>query len=377
MQVPALVEPSRTPPIEPFEVRGSFDTPCLLVDLERVEANVSRMAATMRDRGVALRPHAKTHKSRRVADLQLAAGAVGLTVGTLGEAEVLAGEGRDVFLAYPLWPAPPKVARLRALLGVTPLTIGLDSAEAARRWATELGPDVRRLRAMVEVDSGGGRTGVVPSTAGELARVAQDVGIEVQGVFTHGGHGYARPGAGAAAADDERRALAEAAEALRAEGIEPAVLSAGSTPTAEGAAVAPVTEVRPGTYVFQDRQQVGLGSARTDAVALVVAATVVSDAVPGQVVVDAGGKALSKDRAAWLSGFGEVLRYPEATIERLYDYHGVVRFPESTPRPKVGSVLLIAPNHVCPVVDLAASFLAVRDGELVGRWPVDARGRSA
>jgi D-serine deaminase-like pyridoxal phosphate-dependent protein len=134
--------------------------------------------------------------------------------------------------------------------------------------------------------------------------------------------------------------------------------------------------MRPGTYILGDRQQWTLGAQPGDGIAAVIAATVVSRAVEGQVVLDAGAKTLTKDVAPYLEGHGAIPAYPHAVIERLSDYHGVVRIPEGTPRPNVGEVVAIVPNHICPVVDLRDSFFATRDGEIVGEWPVLARGRS-
>jgi D-serine deaminase-like pyridoxal phosphate-dependent protein len=355
-----------------------LETPCLVIDLDVVEANAARMAAAMAARGIALRPHAKTHKSVRLAQLQLAAGAIGVTVGTLGEAEVMAAGGiEDVFIAYPLWAAGPRAERLRALLGRPGLrlSVGVDSADGALQLARAAGPQ-SSLRVLVEVDPGNGRTGVAPARAAEVATAAQAAGLDVEGAFTHGGHAYAGLERVGAAAADEIAALSVAADALRAVGIEPRVLSAGSSPTARAAAAAPVTEMRPGTYLLGDRQQVALGASPPEGVALAVTATVVSTAVDGQVVIDAGAKSLTKDLPAYLAGYGWLPAYPAGTIERVSDYHGVVAFPAGTPRPALGEVVAVVPNHACPVIDLYDSFVATRSGMAVGRWPVDARGRS-
>jgi D-serine deaminase-like pyridoxal phosphate-dependent protein len=134
--------------------------------------------------------------------------------------------------------------------------------------------------------------------------------------------------------------------------------------------------MRPGTYLLGDRQQWALGAQPSDGLAAVVVATVVSAAVDGQVVIDAGAKALTKDVAPYLEGHGAIPAYPEAVIERVSDYHGVVRIPAGTPSPALGEVLAIVPNHICPVVDLRDAFIATRSRVIVGTRPVDARGRS-
>jgi D-serine deaminase-like pyridoxal phosphate-dependent protein len=218
---------------------------------------------------------------------------------------------------------------------------------------------------------------VAPADAGAVARAARDLGMTVVGVFTHGGHGYHGPDARAGAADDEVRCLTDAAASLRAEGIEPAVISAGSTPTALGSARDAVTEERPGTYVFGDRQQVALGSIDADAVAAMIVARVVSvNAAGHRFVIDAGAKTLTKDVPAYLAGHGSIPELGGLVVARVSDYHGVVEVPDGAALPEIGRVVAVVPNHICPVVDLFASMGVVRDGQLVDAWRVDARGRS-
>lgn len=354
-----------------------LDTPALVVDLARVEANARRLQAEMGRRGIALRPHAKTHKSVRIARLQLDAGATGLTVGTLGEAEVFATAGIvDLFIAYPVWAVGPKAARLRALYERAPgLRVGVDSVGGAEHLGVAVRGAPGRLAVIIEIDPGQHRTGVPdPSSAVEVAAAARSAGLEVIGVFSHGGHSY-RPGAAEAAGADEVRALVDGAEALEAGGFEVSVVSAGSTPTMLTAATGRVTEIRPGTYVLGDHQQVVLGAIPDDGCAAVVVATVVS-VFPDRVALDAGAKSLTKDRPDWLDGYGAIVGYPDLVIERLSDYHGIVRAPEGVSRPALGEVVAIVPNHICPVVDLFDDFTALLPDGSAERWLVDARGRS-
>jgi D-serine deaminase-like pyridoxal phosphate-dependent protein len=354
-----------------------LDTPCPVVDLERMRANIDRLQGDLDRRGIALRPHAKTHKSVRIARLQLEAGARGLTVGTLGEAEVFAAAGiTDLFVAYPVWADGPKVARLRALNDVVPgLRVGVDSVDGAERLGAAVAGADRRLRVLVEIDPGNARTGVVGGAAAvEVAATARHAGLVVEGVFSHGGHAY-RPGAAEAAGADEVRTLSEAAAALEADGVEVAVVSAGSTPTMLTAATGRVTEIRAGTYVLGDRQQVILGAISAEGCALAVAATVVST-FPDRLVIDAGAKSLTKDRPDWVVGFGAIAGYPDLVIERLSDYHAVVAVPAGAARPAPGEVVAVIPNHVCPVVDLFDRLVVVAADGSTDDWPVDARGRS-
>jgi D-serine deaminase-like pyridoxal phosphate-dependent protein len=252
------------------------------------------------------------------------------------------------------------------------LSVGIDSVEGAQRLARAVEGSDRPLSVVVEVDSGGRRTGVAaPAEVVRVAAAARSAGLHVAGAFTHGGHSYRDPDARIPAAADEVAALGAAADALRDAGHEVERVSAGSTPTGVLAAAGQV-----GTYLLGDRLQLVLGAIPPDGVALVVAATVVSTAVPGQVVVDAGAKSLTKDRAPFLEGFGLMPAYPDAVIGRLFDYHGAVAIPPGTAAPSLGELVAIVPNHVCPVVDLFDTFIATRSGVVVGRWPVDARGRS-
>jgi D-serine deaminase-like pyridoxal phosphate-dependent protein len=362
------------------QTTASLDTPAVVVDLDRVDARIGAMAELMRERGVALRPHAKTHKSLAFARRQLAAGAVGLTVATIGEAEVFADDGvDDLFIAYPVIADGPKAERLRRLAGRSRLAIGVDSVTGIEGVASAFAGRTGTVSApvvVIEVDVGGARTGVRPEGVLALAQAAEERGLAVGGVFTHGGHGYAGRAERVAAARDEVDGLTVAAERLRASGIDVRVVSAGSTPTAVLSARGAITEERPGTYIFGDRQQAFLADQALDDTALLVAATVVSHGSGGGFVVDAGAKVLAKDVAPYLPGHGTVVGYPEAVIERVNDHHGVVDLPAGAGRPAVGEVVWIAPNHVCPVVNLVDEYVVAQGGRIVGRWPVDARGRN-
>ncbi|WP_395659874.1 alanine racemase [Nocardioides sp.] len=355
-------------------MRTEPSTPYLRVDTARLRANVARVAEQAAAAGIALRPHAKTHKCAEVARLQLEAGAVGLTVATVGEAEVFADHGvEDLFIAYPLWLTEDAARRLRDLAGRADLAIGVDSTTSADRAGALLaGAEVAVL---VEIDSGQHRSGCPPEEAGGVASAAAAAGLAVRGVFTFPGHAYG-PGAGASAAADEARALEAAVASFRAAGLEPDVVSGGSTPSlAASLAAGPgsggvVTELRPGVYVLGDAQQWELGSMRPADVALVCRTTVVSHA-GGRLVLDAGSKALGADRAAWATGWGRLPAYPEARVVQLSEHHAVADLAGAA-LPSLGTVLDLVPNHVCNAVNLADELWA-DDTE---RWSVVARGRN-
>lgn len=343
-----------------------------MVDLDRLRANIDRMSRTVASRGLLLRPHAKTHKCLEIAAMQREAGADGLTVATLSEAEVFAAAGfTDLFLAYPVFPSGAKAERLRRLLDTTDLYVGVDNlagAEAISRAAQG-----RAVHVVLEVDSGQHRTGVHPADAGRLAERCDDLGLQVAGVFTHGGHSYADPDAPPRASEDEGAALARAHSELLCAGFAASIVSAGSTPTTGAERPTQVTEERPGSYVFNDRQQVALGACRRDQIALAVAATVVSTG-PDRFVVDAGSKALGTDRPHWMLGHGALPEREGAPVMRLSEHHGVVETTFAPP--SVGEVVLVTPNHVCNAVNLFDEYVVTEGGEVVDRWRVAARGRN-
>ena len=364
-------------PVAPLLPAG-LDTPTLVIDLDIVERNARRMAEGVAARGIALRPHIKTHKSVALARIQLDAGASGVTVGTLGEAEVMAEGGvSDILLAYPIWVDEPKAARLRAVHdreGVR-LTVGIDSAAGAERVAAAVAGSAKHLGVMIEIDPQYQRTGIDPALAGTLATHAAALGLEVRGVFTHGGQAYRGRDMVDDAAADEVKAVTVARDSLAAAGFESLVLSAGSTPTALLDLVAPINEVRPGTYLINDRIELYMGACAPDDIAMAVAATVVSENIAGKFVINAGAKSLTKDMPPYLTGFGMIPEYPDGVIERVSDYHGEVRLPDGAAGPGLGQVVAVVPNHACPVIDLYDTFIATRSGTIVGEWPIDARGR--
>lgn len=354
-----------------------IDTPTVIVDIDVLERNITTWAQRMADRGVGLRPHTKTSKCIEVIRRQVDAGAVGLTVATLGEAEVLAAAGfTELFQAYPLWAGRPERARrLRALHERVELMVGVESVEAAAGLGRAVAGSERPLRVLVEIDPGLHRSGVRPEEVATIARAAHDAGLDVRGAFTFGGHGYAACDAAPTAGDDEVRTLALAAELLTAAGFEPEVLSAGSTPTALHSARGPVTDERPGTYVFQDSQQVTLGVASLGDVAMVVAATVVASHTDGRFVLDTGSKAIAADRPVWARGHGRVPAYPDAELRSLSEHHCVGW--TTGPRPRVGEVVAVVPNHACVVVNLVDTLTVVRNGVIVDEWAVASRGRNS
>jgi D-serine deaminase-like pyridoxal phosphate-dependent protein len=355
-----------------------LDTPVPLVDVDRMHANLRRAAEYCRAHGLAWRPHAKTHKSPALGAEQVRAGAVGLTVATPREAEVMAQTVDDLLLAYPPI-GSPKLRRLMALPERVRLTVGLDSADALRGLAQAAREAGRRVGVLVEVDAGMGRVGVQSAAdAVALARAAADEeGIEYRGVMFYPGHvrdNVERQDAGIRALSER---VAGVVEALEAAGVAPEVVSGGSTPTFwRSHEVAGLTEVRPGTSIFNDRTTAEIGACGWDENAYSVLATVVSVAVPGQAVVDAGSKALAKEEIrAGTVGYGALLDRPEIVVKSVSEEHGLLDLSRTDWGPRIGERVRIVPNHVCVSVNLHERLYGVRGDDVVQVWDVAARGR--
>jgi D-serine deaminase-like pyridoxal phosphate-dependent protein len=348
-------------------------TPVAVVDEEVVERNLARMAKLAADHNVKLRPHAKIHKSAYMAQRQMAHGAVGLTCATFTEAEVFADAGvDDLLIAHPPV-GRPKLERLAALAKrVKRIAVSLDDVGTARSLPES-------IEVLWEVDSGQHRIGTAPGdpTVKSVQDLVRAIGAErFRGLITHGGHVYAATNQTdrQLAADQETDGISTTAYMLRRAGIEARELSIGSTPTVGLAIRGGITEMRPGTYIYGDANQVALGSQRLEDCALAVVATVVSTPAPDRAVVDAGSKALSADlRVAGLPGYGMVLGREDLTVARLSEEHAVLTAAERTGL-TVGSRLIIVPAHACTTVNLHPVFLLVSGGS-EARWlPVDARG---
>lgn len=363
---------------------GSTDltTPALLIDEPILSANIQTMA----DRAVAARvslwPHAKTHKSTEIATAQLAAGAEGITVATVAEAETMAAAGvGNLLLAYPpvhRW----RLGRIVALATATRLTVTLDNVQTALELDAACRSADVEIPFLWEVDCGNRRCGSPPGDATAqlvMDAVAQTTHARYGGLMTFAGHAYG------ARDDQELRDIARAeVEAVRCTEIalerrrlQSPVLSIGSTPTVSHLSPeAAGMQIRPGNYVFNDATQVALGTAAVRDCALSVLATVISRPSRERVIFDAGSKALSGDRmSARASGYGIVCDVADVLIERLFEEHAIARVNPSCPL-QVGSRVRVIPNHACTAVNLHSSAHLVRDGEIIGDWSIAARGWS-
>jgi len=355
-----------------------IDTPAVLVDLDIVEANISRMAALARRERLSLRPHIKTHKSTAMAQRQLAAGAVGLCCATASEAEVMvAGGVGDVLLAYPLV-GRRKLERVTPLLRRGALTLVTDSKAVTasyRELAQTIGCSIR---VMIEVDSGMHRVGVEPRRIVEIAQdIAKGNELELRGILTHAGHSHdATDQLGIeSVARQEAAIMGAAREELEAAGFDLAIVSAGSTITAPYLhARDGITEIRPGTYVYNDLRTMSTYACTPDGLAAFALATVVS--LEGdRVTIDAGSKTLTTSHDA-VYGFGHLRDLPGSRFTRLSEEHGVLAVPEGTSRLAVGDRVQVLPVHVCAWMDLQPEIYGVRNGQIVERLPVEAMRHS-
>jgi len=356
---------------------ADISTPFLVVDSRVMQRNIDRVADFGRRIGRDVRPHAKTHKCLEIARRQLAAGAVGMTVATAWEAEVFAAVTDDLLVARSV----ADRCALRRLAGLRAcgkrLIVGIDHTEGARLLGECARAAGARFEVRIEVNTGQNRCGVEPNGALALARaIAAQPGLHLEGVFTHEGHVYSVEGPGGvhSVAAKVATMMRQVAEELRRDGHDVRSVSVGSTPALfETPKHEGMTELRPGTYVFNDQIEMLLGAADEADCAASVICTVISVAPPDQVVIDAGTKAVAADGSARQS-LGAVRGCHQASFVRASEEHGVVRWPESEPTPAVGSRLEIIPYHICPAVNLHDTIVVVEDGAVVDEWPVSARG---
>src|ERR1700752_3103007 len=351
------------------KIAKDYGTPCAVIDMDRVERNIARIQAACDAAGVANRPHIKTHKSPMLAQLQIAAGAKGITCQKIGEAEVMADAGiDDILITYNLL-GEEKMARLGALQAKANMTVAADNAVVVADLPKAAAASGRPLSVVVECDTGRKRAGVeTPAEAIALAReIAASKGLQFAGFMlypTETGWG------------DAQKFYDEALAGVRAHGLDATIVSTGGTPNLKNLGqLKGGTEHRFGTYIYNDRMQVAAGVAGWDDCALNIYSTVVSRAGPERGILDAGSKTLTSDNGGGAGGDGLILEHPEARIARFAEKHGFLDLTRSNTRPNVGDVVRIVPNHVCVVVNMMDEVVMVRGDEIVGVLPVAARGK--
>ncbi len=362
-----------------FDLPEVWQTPALVLDGVILAQNIGRLAAYGKRFSLGVRPHTKTHKSLEMARRQLAAGAVGLTAAKVGEAVVMAQACDDLLLAYPAVD-PPRCERLAKLAREKTVRVAVDSIEAIAALSDAARKAGSTIGILVDLDVGMHRTGVQsPGAALELAQDAsKSASLRLDGLFIYPGHVWAP-------ADQQGEPLGRVAELVQAtldlwkrSGLAASIVSGGSTPTAYQSHLIPqLTEIRPGTYIYNDMNTVAGGFCRIEDCAARIVCTVVSNAVPGKVVIDAGTKTLSSDRNIPNpeSGHGYVVEYPLAKITRLSEEHGEIDITACDRAPAMGERVSVIPNHICPCVNLQdAVFYREPDGTLRS-IRIDARGK--
>ncbi|HET9177958.1 MAG TPA: alanine racemase [Terriglobia bacterium] len=355
-------------------------TPALTIDLDILECNLDRMAGYCREHSIGLRPHTKTHKVPEVGRMQVERGAVGLTVAKVGEAEVMAGAGLDdILIAFPIW-GEEKLRRIASIARDRNILLSLDNeatAEGLSRAASAAGATVGVL---VEFDVGMRRCGVEAGPAAlELARkITRMPGLKFKGLMLYPGNIWGM--------DVDRKQIAKQVaeriemtlEPFRQAGMEVEIVSGGSTPSAFLTDRIPgVTEIRPGTYVYNDLNTFYQGACRLEDCAARVVATVVSTAVPERAMIDAGSKTLSADAlgSGPAKGHGYVVEVPDAALIKLNEEHGHLDITNSSHKFHVGEVVTVIPNHVCTCVNMHDEVFLVRKGQVEGSWKVAGRGK--
>lgn len=359
---------------------SELETPAVVVDLDVMDRNLSRMAAYCRKHNLLLRPHTKSHKIPELAKLQLASGASGITVAKLGEAEVMLEAGiTDILIAYPIV-GEEKTQRLASFAERAAITVALDSEAAALAISEAVSQRGAKVGILVELDVGFHRCGVAnEAEASTLAKkIASLPGLELKGVMFFPGHFTVPPEKRTELRVGVNDLLDRVQETFARDGLPLANISGGSTPTAyESELFHGVNEVRPGMYIFNDKTTVGISAAELGDCALSVLVTVVSTSVSGRAIVDGGSKTFSSDRyqAEDLVGFGLVKEDHAAVVEKLSEEHGHLNVQKSERRYRVGERLSIIPNHVCTTVNLHDQIYGVRNERVEAVWNVAGRGK--
>lgn len=357
-----------------------LDTPVLVIDLDRVDVNIKEMAERASGTGVRLRPHTKTHKMPEFARQQVDAGASGITCAKVGEAEVMVGAGfDDVLIAYPIY-GPEKLARLQALREKARILVSLDSVEVAQGLGRLGVSSGQPIEIYVEVDTGHHRMGRAPGepTVELIKQIADVDGVTIIGLLTHAGHAYGAvlPSEREAVVDREIADLVMTKEMAHDAGVSFSEISVGSTPSARSELGRKgVTEVRPGTYVFNDTNMMNLGVATEETCAARILATVVARPTGERFVIDAGTKCFTSDgvgRPGWI----QVASRDDLTMSFTTEEHGIGTIDLAKGEHlKVGDKLELIPSHICPVVNLFDSVFVTRGGEVVDEVRVAGRGK--
>ena len=339
-----------------------LDTPAVLIDLTRMQRNIARMQAYCDRHGLAFRPHIKTHKSPEIARIQREAGAIGIACQKLGEVEVFLDAGfNDIQLPYNIV-GPQKTARLAALSCRGRITVSADHSEVLDGLEAAAAAEGVRIRVMPDLETEIERTGASPEQVVALAQqIVASPHLEFAGLFVYPANPIIRP------------RLQDTLKRLASAGIKVPEVSGGGTGAAQTAHELPeLTELRVGTYIFNDMNTVHGGWATLDDCAMSVQVTVVSRPAPERAILDSGSKTLAADRVN--DGHGHIREYPGARIYKLNEEHAFVDLSACERRPRIGEQVHVVPVHTCVVSNLHHRLYGVRDGQVEQEWEVAARG---
>lgn len=344
-----------------------LETPSVLVDLDVMERNIQRMQAHCDAHGVGFRAHIKTHKIPAIARMQVEAGAVGIACQKLTEAEVFATAGlNDILIPYNIV-GPLKTRRLTDLALYNRVTVSADSRVTIAGLSEAGEAAGLRTRVLVELETEQQRAGAPPERAVELAQMIDaDEHLHFAGILVYPSDASSRPG------------LQYVLDRLNESGIGVDMISGGGTGAAQHLGEIPeLTEIRVGTYVFNDWTTVRKGWCALDDCAMSVRATVVSRPNDDRGILDAGSKTLTPETTG--DGYGYLVEYPQARLYRLNEEHAYVDFSPCPDRPDVGDIVHIIPVHTCVTTNMHDMIYGVRggwrDGAIEQRWDVAARGK--
>lgn len=361
-----------------------LDTPALLIDREILKKNLHWMQDYAGRNDVALRPHAKTHKMPKVAQLQLQLGAAGIAVAKVGEAEIMASNGIcDIFIANQI-AGTRKLQRILKLMDQALISFGVDSPEHIAECASVFAGTGHRARILIEIEVGENRSGIIHETdyVELLKAIKATPEVEFLGIYSHDGNSYEAPDLAAChtiAHTAQERTL-RFSRLAEAQGMPCRVVSYGSTPTLMNAVtlLEGITEIRPGTYALMDASQANaIGT--LEHCAATVLATVISRPTPERVILDVGAKGLTmQSRTKGICatpGLGTLLDYPGVYIDEVFDEHAIIYSQSFRDAVKIGDKVRILPVHICPVCNLYDTAWLVDGGSVIEELAVSARGK--
>ena len=357
--------------------KTELDTPALLINLDKMEANIQKMADYFNNVSTELRPHLKTHKTPIIAHKQIAAGAIGITCAKLGEAEAVIHAGiRDVLIANQIV-SPHKIARLINLAKHSEIMVAVDNAHNVQDISEAAKAKGVTIRILVEVNIGMDRCGVEPGQPTlELARqICQSPNLKFEGLMGYEGHTVAKPDRTERenATREAMQRLIETKHFLEEHGIEVSIMSGGGTGTFDITGSIPeMTEVQAGSYVFMDstyRNVQGIGEKFDNA--LSVLATVVSRPEHDRIIVDTGLKVLTKE-----FGIPQPIGIAGLEMTGLSEEHGKMLVSNGDVSLTPGDKLEILPTHCCTNVNLHDRYYGIRDEIVESVWEITARGKS-